>query len=90
MENSARPARPRARARGDAAVEQFRELARTDDTTKRPDNYRARLGDAERAADALRTHLRSPAPDRTALDAAFKQTVQTCTACHKAFRNEKK
>ena len=70
--------------------EQLRELARTDDTAKRPDDYRARLADAEKAADTLRTHLRSPAPDREALDAAFKRTAQSCAACHKTFRNEKK
>jgi cytochrome c556/protein tyrosine phosphatase (PTP) superfamily phosphohydrolase (DUF442 family) len=69
--------------------EQLRELARSEDTAKRTDDYRARLADGVKAADALRAHLRSPAPDHAALEAAFKQTAQSCAACHKAFRNER-
>ena len=70
--------------------EHLRELTRTDDTARRPDDYRAKLADAEKAADTLRTLLGSPAPDRTALDAAFKRTAQDCAACHKTFRNGEK
>lgn len=70
--------------------EQFRELARTAHTAKRPDDYRANLTDAGKAAGALRTNLRKSAPDFTALDAALQQVGQSCTTCHKAYRNEKK
>jgi len=67
--------------------EHLRELARTDDTAKRPDDYRTKLADSERAADTLRTALRTPVPDRAAIDAAFHQSSQSCAACHKTFRN---
>lgn len=80
-------------APADAATllwEQFRELARNDDTARRPADYRTHLADAERAAELLRRHLRATPPDPAALDAAFKTAGQSCAACHKAFRNEKK
>ena len=70
--------------------EQLRELARTADTARRPADYRTHLADSERAAEALRRHLRATPPDPAALDAAFKTAGQSCAACHKAFRNEKK
>ena len=68
--------------------EQLRELARTEDTARRPGDYRAQLAASEKAAEALRAALRSAAPDRPALDAAFKKAGQSCTACHKAHRNK--
>jgi cytochrome c556 len=80
-------------APADAATllwEQFRELARNDDTARRPADYRTHLADAERAAELLRRHLRATPPDPAALDAAFRAAGQSCVACHKAFRNEKK
>jgi protein tyrosine phosphatase (PTP) superfamily phosphohydrolase (DUF442 family) len=67
--------------------EQFREMARTPDTAKRPDDYRAKLTDAERTADALRKLLRESAAN-IAVDAAFRQATQSCTACHRMYRNE--
>jgi protein tyrosine phosphatase (PTP) superfamily phosphohydrolase (DUF442 family) len=67
--------------------EQFREMARTAETAKRPEDYRAKLTDAERAADSLRKLLRESS-DHTAVDAAFKHTTQSCGACHKKYRNE--
>ena len=70
--------------------EHLRELARTDDTARRPADYRTHLADSERAAEALRRHLRATPPDPAALDAAFKTAAQSCAACHKAFRNAKK
>lgn len=80
-------------APADAATllwEQLRELARTDDTARRPADYRTHLADSERAAETLRRHLRATPPDPAALDAAFKTASQSCAACHKAFRNGKK
>jgi len=70
--------------------EQLRELARTDDTARRPADYRTHLADSERAAELLRRHLRATPPDPAALDAAFKTAAQSCATCHKAFRNAKK
>ena len=70
--------------------EQFRELARTDDTAKRSDDFRKLLADAERAAATLRDSLRTSPSDSAKLDGALKQTTQSCAACHKVYRNEKK
>jgi hypothetical protein len=67
--------------------EQFREMARAGDTAKRPDDYRAKLTDAERTAEKLRARLRMPA-DNVALDTAFKQAMQSCAVCHKTYRNK--
>ena len=67
--------------------EQFREIARTPDTAKRPADFRQKLTAAESAADNLRTLLAKPA-DAPALDATFKQFTQTCAACHKPYRNQ--
>lgn len=67
--------------------EQFRELARTDDTKRRPESYRATVTKAERAALALRTALRQPATTAE-IESSFKQITQACAACHKQFRNQ--
>ena len=67
--------------------EQFRELARTEDTAKRTDDYRAKLTDAEQAADSLRQRLREPT-DAVAVDAAFKKAGRKCADCHKKYRDE--
>jgi protein tyrosine phosphatase (PTP) superfamily phosphohydrolase (DUF442 family) len=67
--------------------EQFRELARTEDTTKRTDDFRAKLTDAEQATDSLRQRLREPM-DAIAVDAAFKKAGRKCAACHAKYRNE--
>lgn len=67
--------------------EQFREMARTDDTKKRPDDYRAKLADAERTADSLRKLLKD-STDHSTIDALFKLVTQSCAACHKKYRNQ--
>ena len=67
--------------------EQFKEMARTEDTAKRGEDYRAKLVAAEKIADSLRKLLREPA-DGKLIDAAFKQAGQNCSACHKKYRNE--
>ena len=69
--------------------EQLRELARADETAKRPDDFRKLLADSERAVVALREALRTSPNDSTRLDLSMKQTTQSCTACHKAFRNDR-
>jgi cytochrome c556 len=58
-----------------------------DDSTKRLEDYRARLKAAEVAADALRNLLRRP-PDNAAMDAELKQASHNCATCHKKYRNE--
>ena len=67
--------------------EQFCELARADDTAHRLADYRAKLSETEQLADSLRQLLRAP-QDQVALDAALKQVGQSCTVCHKKYRNE--
>jgi cytochrome c556 len=67
--------------------EHFRELARTDETANRIEDYRAKLAAAERAAEALRSALRAMPPDPAVARAALKDSAQQCSACHKAFRN---
>lgn len=67
--------------------EHLRELARADDTTKRPEDYRERLKESEKAADQLRALLRDTKADTAARDAAFKSLGQTCASCHKPYRN---
>ena len=70
-------------------LEHLRELARADDTAKRPDDFRRLLTDSARTAATLRDTLRTSPTDTAKLDAALKQATQSCTACHKAFRNER-
>ena len=69
--------------------EQLRELARTDDALKQCDDFRKLLANSERTAAALRDTLRTSPADAARLDAALKQTTQSCAACHKAYRNER-
>jgi protein tyrosine phosphatase (PTP) superfamily phosphohydrolase (DUF442 family) len=67
--------------------EQFTEMIRTEDTKQRPEDFRARLTDAQRATDALRKLLKD-SPEQSAIDAQFKVATQTCSACHKKYRNQ--
>ncbi len=60
--------------------EQVRELARSDDATARPADYLAKLGDAEKAAAALR---------RSVSDGTIRALSESCAACHKGYRNRK-
>jgi len=67
--------------------EQLRELGRSAETLQRSDDYRAKLTDAELAADALRTALKG-LPNTNSVEAAFKQLNQSCSACHRKYRNQ--
>jgi cytochrome c556 len=69
--------------------EQLRELARTEDTAKRPEDFRRLLADSERTATQLRETLRTSPADGAKLDGALKRTTRSCAACHKTYRNEK-
>ena len=66
-------------------LEQLRELARTDDTAKRPETFRQQLSRATRIAEELQAQLGRG--DNAKVDAAFRQLNQSCTACHKTYRN---
>lgn len=65
--------------------EQFKEVARTEDTARRGDDYRARLAESVKIADSLRKLLRASA-DRAAMDAAFTLAGRNCSACHTKYR----
>ncbi len=67
--------------------EQLRELARLPDTAARPNDYRAKLADSEKAADQLRALLKAAPLDAAPAEDAFKKIGATCGACHKAYRN---
>ena len=66
--------------------EQFKEMARLKDTADRPEDYRTKLTEAVRTSNVLRELLGKSA-DKTALDDALKQATQSCSACHKSYRN---
>ncbi len=67
--------------------EQLRELGRHHDTAGRPENYRKLMAESEAGAAALRDELKRPAPDSIHADEGLKKVGQSCTACHKKFRN---
>ena len=68
--------------------EHFRELARAEDTVRRVGgDYRAKLADAEQAADRLRAQLRDDQTGTATRDAAFQAVGKSCAACHRQFRN---
>jgi hypothetical protein len=72
--------------------ELFRELARTEDTVGRPEDYRKLLSAAEAAAEALHQALPEAASKLDAAaqrraDAAWKRLRQSCTECHSRFRD---
>jgi protein tyrosine phosphatase (PTP) superfamily phosphohydrolase (DUF442 family) len=67
--------------------EQLRELGRHHDTTDRTEDYRKLLADSESAAATLRDELKKPTPDPLRADEGLKKIGQSCTACHKKFRN---
>lgn len=68
--------------------EQLRELGRHPDTSRRPPAYREKLVASEEAARHLKDLLvGTPSPDAEVRDAALTQVIQSCSACHKSFRN---
>ncbi|MFO1512175.1 MAG: cytochrome c [Verrucomicrobiota bacterium] len=67
--------------------EQLKEVARTKNTAERPEDYRTKLDDAEKSAEALHQLLKD-GKNAGAMDAAFKTAGQSCAACHKQYRNE--
>ena len=68
--------------------EQLRELGRHADTANRPPAYREKLAASEEEANRIRGILReSSGADSRSKDAAFGSLLQSCSICHKAFRN---
>ena len=67
--------------------EHLRESARTDDTAKRPADYRELLAEAESNAARLREALAAKPLDLKSASAAAKELGASCTACHKAHRD---
>jgi len=67
--------------------EHFREVARMDDTARRPADYRSKLAEAEKAADQIRLLLREAQAQSLVRDTALQTLNKTCVSCHKAYRN---
>jgi protein tyrosine phosphatase (PTP) superfamily phosphohydrolase (DUF442 family) len=67
--------------------EQFREMARSGDNVKRPEDYRTKLAEAERATEQLRALLQKRPIDSGKAEDALKRANQSCSACHKQYRN---
>lgn len=67
--------------------EQLREMARLADTAQRPDDYRVKLAESEKAADQFRALLKAATLDAAKTDDAFKKVGASCAACHKSYRN---
>jgi protein tyrosine phosphatase (PTP) superfamily phosphohydrolase (DUF442 family) len=83
------PGDPDFSARHEATLlwEQLHELSRTGVGAARPPEFQQKLTGAERAADELRDLLRAQPIEPPALDKALASTAQSCTACHRVFRN---
>lgn len=68
--------------------EQLRELGRHEDTANRPPAYLEKLKASEEAVSQFRSLLKeSSGSDPRSKDAAFGSLQQSCSTCHKAFRN---
>lgn len=79
---------PRAAQDAILLLQQYREIARLEDTANRNDRYRALLAEGTEAAKSLADALRTDSAEKA--DAAFKQLRENCTACHKEHRNQRK
>jgi hypothetical protein len=66
-------------------VEQYREMARRDESRREGERFLSLLGEAETAAATLETALR--AKDAKAADEALARSKKTCSSCHKEFRD---
>ena len=67
--------------------EHLREIGRGQMTRERPEDFRRRLGEAERGSVALRELLLAKPIDAQAADAAMKVVGSSCLNCHKAYRD---
>lgn len=67
--------------------EHLRETARLETVKHEPEEFRTILTTGETAMQTLAKVLASKPVDTAAADAAFKTAAQSCTACHKAYRD---
>jgi protein tyrosine phosphatase (PTP) superfamily phosphohydrolase (DUF442 family) len=65
-------------------LEQLRELARSNDTKQRPEDYRVLLDESRAAAEVVNAQLAAAASPGE----AFNQLRQSCNDCHRRYRNE--
>ena len=67
--------------------EHLHESGRLESSTARPAEFRKMLTDSEEAVKSLHAILSAPTVDTNAADAAFKLANESCTACHKQYRD---
>ena len=67
--------------------ELFKELLRSTVTQKRDQDFQSRLADMEKAVNQLHLILDKTPLEKSSAEAALKNIVDTCAACHKAHRN---
>ena len=74
-----------------ALIEGLHELARTGDMASRPEDFRRLLADSEKSANAIfGLMIMEDNSTAAALHTELNRLTQSCTACHKAYRNEKR
>lgn len=66
--------------------ELFKELLRSQTVEERPADFKSKLTEAERAAAAVQRSLTGDSLSPV-LDTAFEKLNESCTACHKIYRN---
>lgn len=67
--------------------EHLREAGRGEDMSKRPVEFHKMLADAEAGAAALHKELSAKPADIPAAESAFKRVANSCTSCHRAYRD---
>ena len=67
--------------------EHLRELQRSQDTAHRPADYRVKLENSTAAVETLRQALANKGSSASARDESLRSVIQSCTECHKVFRN---
>jgi protein tyrosine phosphatase (PTP) superfamily phosphohydrolase (DUF442 family) len=73
--------------------EHYTELLRTDEIKQQPEGFQKMLAESETAAQTLETLLAewkkagSPVPPSEEIGKAFATVTQSCTACHKTYRD---
>lgn len=67
--------------------EHFYEIARLDDAADRPADFRKWLAESDAASRELHAALKQSPINLETANAAFTRVNQSCTACHKAYRD---
>ncbi len=68
-------------------AEHFRELGRREEVAARPEAFRRRLADSEKAASDLAESLKAEPLAADAAKAAFDRVAKSCADCHAAYRD---